>query len=296
MVKLERYKENPILEPIKEHSWESVNVSNAGAVIHEGKVFLLYRAEGEERRKSCNWPVARLGLAISKDGFNIDYRSKNPVLEAKEPYDAIEDPRITKIGDVYYIIYVLTSIYGDRIGLATTKDFVTFNDHGPIMDDISQRTSGLFPKKINGNYLLMHRILPNIWLSKTRDFRKWYDSKIILKTKFGCWDEVKIGIGAPPIETENAWVLFYHGVDSHKVYRLGIAWLDKDDPSKVIKRQDSPILEPEEDYEKNGFTPNTVYTCGAVEKDGKYIVYYGCCDSVLAAATVEKEKVVREIY
>jgi len=86
--------------------------------------------------------------------------------------------------------------------------------------------------------------------------------------------------------TDQAWVVFIHGKDRHAVYRLGIAWLDLDDPSKVIKVQDEPILEPETDYETTGFVPNAIYTCGAAVLADEVFVYYGCADTCLGAATV----------
>jgi len=296
IVKLERYKNNPILMPIKEHSWESRHVSNAGAVIYNNKVCILYRAEGEDNRKSSpSWYVSRMGIAISENGFNIVERRKNPVIDTNEENvpeaDGVEDPRITKIGNTYYIVYAVTSYIGDRIALATTKDFNTYTKHGLLMGDISQRTAGLFPEKINGKYLLIHRILPNIWLSETNDFKQFKNSKIILKTGIAKWCELKIGIGPSPIKTNSAWVLFFHGKDRNKIYRVGIAWLDLKDPSKVIKIQKEPVLEPEKDYEKKGFVSNVVYPCGVVERADKILIYYGCCDSVLSVASVNKKEI-----
>ncbi|MCD6221134.1 glycosidase [bacterium] len=299
-IHLTRYKNNPILRPRRENVWEAQNVSNAGAVIYNDKVYLLYRAEGFERcYGDTGWPFARLGLAISEDGFNISYRSDKPVLDIEEEYEAhgVEDPRISKIGDTYYIVYVARSEYGDRTALATTKDFKTFKKEGLIMGDIQQRTSALFPEKINGEYVLLHRIMPNIWISYSKDLKKWYNSKIIMKTRKGYWDGFKIGIGAPPIKTKYGWLLFWHGVDKNEVYygirkySLGIALLDLNNPSKVLKRQEEPILTVEEEYEKNGYYPNVVYTCGAVEKEGRYLIYYGCADRCLSVAYISTEEV-----
>ena len=103
------------------------------------------------------------------------------------------------------------------------------------------------------------------------------------------WDCAKIGAGAPPIKTEKGWLMFYHGVDEKKVYRLGVALFDLKNPAKLIARQDEPILEPVEDYELNGDVPNVVFVCGAIEKDDSYYVYYGGADKVIAVATVNKE-------
>lgn len=303
-IRLERYEGNPILKPKKDSAWENLNVSNAGVAIHDGAVHLLYRAEGEERRLGPgSWPVTRLGLAISRDGFNIDYRGPDPVLDVirGEPnYEefGIEDPRISKIGDTYYIVYTALSrfgAWGDKLALATTRDFKTFERKGLLMEDIEQRTSGLLPEKINGEYVLFHRIMPNAWISYSKDLKEWHGSRVFMRTHIGAWYEKKMGIGAPPIKTAKGWLLFYHGVDRNNRYGLGIALLDLHDPSKIIKNQEEPILVPEEDYEKEGFISNVVYTCGAVEKDGRYLVYYGCADRVLAVAGVSVEEVNRFI-
>ncbi|MDD2707319.1 MAG: glycosidase [Verrucomicrobiae bacterium] len=295
-IKLERYEGNPIMRANPAHNWESQHVSNAGAAIFNGKVQLLYRAEGDDYRKSCpTWPVARIGLAASSDGFHLDSRNDLPVIdrynEGLPQINAVEDPRITQIGDTYYIVYVVTSLYGDQLALATTKDFIRFEKHGLLMEHVSQRTSGLLPEKINDEYVLFHRIMPNIWVSYSKDLKTWHGSKIVMTRKFNHWTDKKIGIGAPPIKGKNSWILFFHARDRDDVYRLGIAWLDLNDPSKVIKVQDEPILEPEMEYEKKGFVPNVVYTSGAVPLGDKYFVYYGCADQCLAVATVGREEV-----
>ena len=111
-----------------------------------------------------------------------------------------------------------------------------------------------------------------------------------MKPRAGLWDCQKREAGPPPIKTENGWLLFYHGVSSDRVYRLGIALFELDDPSKLIARQEEPILEPEEKWELEGDVPNVVFNCGAVEKDGMYFVYYGGADTVMGVATIDKNQ------
>ena len=132
IVKLKKYEGNPILKP-NHNKWEDRNVYNAAATVYNGKVYLLYRAEGyDELREGLKWecPITRLGLAISENGFDINYRSPQAVFDRdkKDPWReyGCEDPRISKIGDTYYIVFVSMSRFGytgDRLGLATTKDF-----------------------------------------------------------------------------------------------------------------------------------------------------------------------------
>lgn len=299
-IQLERCEKNPILTA-SDKKWENLNVSNAAAIVHDDKVYLLYRAEGEERRKGPeSWPVTRLGLAISENGYDIKWRSPEPIFDkdVNDPWCEFgcEDPRISKIGDTYYIVYVTMSRYGhvgDRLAYATTKDFKTFKKHGLLMKQLEQRTSGFLPGKIDGRFVLFHRPMPNMWLSFSKDLIKWEDMTCVFETKENTWYENKLGIGAPPIETEYGWVLFWHGRNNNAAYGLGIMLLDRNDPRKIIKFQEEPILTCEMDYEKNGFVPNVVYTNGAVRFKDKYFVYYGCSDRCLSVATVDVEKIAR---
>lgn len=298
-IKLKRYEKNPILTASK-NNWENLNVSNAGATVYDGKVYLLYRAEGEERRNGPNsWPVTRLGLAVSEDGYNISCRHPEPIFDKSS--DNIwnkfgcEDPRISKIGDTYYIILTAMTDYGDHGGwlmYSTTKDFKTFTPLQRLMPELEQRTSGLLPGKLNNKYCLFHRPMPNMWMSYSDDLKSWKDMQCIFQIKPGTWYENKLGIGPAPLETPYGWLLFWHGKNNKAEYALGIMLLDKNDPAKIIKFQEEPILSCEMPYEKKGFLDNVVYTNGAVEFNNKFFVYYGCGDRCLSVATID----VSEVY
>ncbi|OGV57625.1 MAG: hypothetical protein A2X49_15975 [Lentisphaerae bacterium GWF2_52_8] len=297
ILKLKRYDANPILKPLPGSPWENLNVSNAGAVVHEGKVYLIYRAEGEEKRVGRSWPVTRLGLAISENGYDISQRFPNPIFD-KDPSDpwcefGCEDPRISKINGQYYIVYVTMSRFGhfgDRLAYATTRDFKTFEKKGLLMKQLEQRTSGFLPAQIDGKFLLFHRPMPNMWVSLSRDLKNWESSHCVFETKEGTWYENKLGIGAPPIMTQHGWLLFWHGKNNKGEYGLGIMLLDKQEPWKILKIQEQPILVCETEYEQKGFVDNVVYTNGAVHFQGKYFVYYGCCDRCLSVATMEESE------
>lgn len=296
--RLTRYGKNPIMTGSGSgNSWDSKGVFNAGAVIHDGKVHLLYRAEGTRPRSSGNrfW-LGTIGHAVSENGFDFVRNSDGPVLDTsgEDPMivgiNGVEDPRITKIGDTYYIVYVISSACWDRLTLASTKDFKTFTKHGLIVKDISQRTGALFPGKINGNYVLMHRPIPNIWISASPNLKTWGNARMILTNEILPWTHCKLGVCGPPIRTGKAWAVIFHGKDLENTYRLGIFWLDLNDPAKVLFVQPEPILEPEMDYEtQKGITGNCVYSCGHVIKDGRLIVYYGAGDSTLCAAAMPVE-------
>jgi predicted GH43/DUF377 family glycosyl hydrolase len=293
-MKLIRYKNNPILTPKKERKWESFAVYNCG-VFYDGKiVHMLYRAVGEDR-------VSRLGYAFSKDGINFN-RYPKPVLE---PYPSlkylkgtkwgcrgIEDPRITFLENKFYVTFIYTSPkwQGARACLATTKDFKKFKKMGEIIPEIDDRNVVLFSEKIKGKYVIYHRILPSIWIAYSDNLKKWYGHKIIMTPRKNEWDCFKIGAAGPPIKTEKGWLLFYHGVDEKGIYRLGVALFDLEDPTKLIARQKEPILEPQTYEELWGQVPNVIFSCGVIEKDEKYWLYYGAADTVICLATVEKNK------
>ena len=296
MIKLTRAKENPILTP-SDLPWENMLVFNPGAIMVEDKVYLIYRAMGKNDIHS------RLGLATSRDGIHFE-RKKDPLYSGGGHPDeslGIEDPRIVKIDDTYYITY--TAVSEDRkakatnwkkpqIALSTTKDFKIFVDYDVIIPNLLGKNSSFFPKKVDGEFWLLYRAgMGKTYFAKSTSLTHWQDARSVFEERPGMWDCVRTGIGPPPIETEKGWLLFYHGVDQTNKYGLGIMFLDLEDPRKILYRSPQPIFEPQADYEKFGFIPNVVFTCGAVEKDNQYFIYYGAADEVIGVATIEKSLV-----
>lgn len=102
---------------------------------------------------------------------------------------------------------------------------------------------------------------------------------------------MKIGAAGPPTKTDAGWLFFYHGFAEDKVYKLGIALLNLNDPTVVLKRQEEPILEPEEEWERHGDVPNVVFSCGQVMVDDTLYVYYGDADEAIGVATVDRQQV-----
>lgn len=306
MIRLVRVKEDPILSP-STLPWEDMLVFNPGATIYKDKIYLLYRAMGTGDE------ISRLGLAVSKDGINFE-RKAEPLYQAKgHKFETlgIEDVRVAKIEDIYYLVYTAVSQEFDeytseywkkevdkipRIALSTTQDFITFTDYDVILPHITGKDATLFPKKINGEYGLLYRVgVDETYFAHSPNMYSWETSYPLLNKRSGMWDSKRAGIGSPPIETEKGWLIFYHGVDEDDVYRLGFLFLDLNNPTKILYRSPYPILEPTQHFEKYGFVPNVVFTCGAVEKDGKYFVYYGAADEVIGLATVEKKDILNVI-
>jgi len=304
LIKLIRAKENPIIVPRKEHSWESKAVFNPAALYLDKKTHIVYRAMSEDN-------TSVLGYATSKDGIHIDYRSPEPIYTPRESFEqklqpqgnsGCEDPRLTKIGNKVYMLY--TAFDGKnlpRVALTWIKvsDFLKqkWNWSSPVVisapdiGNIGNKNACLFPEKIKGKYFIIHRIDNNIdsAFSSTLNFdgKTWIEEYNWIFPRAGMWDSKRIGIAAPPIKTKEGWILFYHGIsEEDNFYRVGALLLDPKDPTKIIARSDEPLLEPEMQYEKEGQVPNVVFPCGAVLIEDKIFVYYGGGDQVVGVATI----------
>lgn len=297
----ERYEGNPVLDPT-DNWWESKAVFNCAVAEADGRIHMLYRAVGDDS-------ISRFGYAWSEDGFRFE-RLSAPAYEspAGDEFERLgcEDPRITVIDGTHYIVYTGASVYPAsngrkptfgvgppwrcRVSIISTEDYRNFTRHGVVLPDFDDKDAVLFPEKIGGKYVMYHRVMPDMWVSYSDDLLHWHDHKVFMRPKPGAWDSEWIGAGAPPIKTSEGWLNIYHGVDRNRVYRLGIFYSDIEDPSKVIARSEVPILDPEESFECIGCVPNVVFTCGVVERNGQYLIYYGGADSSIGVATLDKER------
>lgn len=207
----------------------------------------------------------------------------------------IEDPRITKIDDTYYIMYTAVSPYGPLLALAKTTDFKNF-ERIALISEPENKDGALFPEKINGKYARFDRPvaggIANIWISYSDDLITWGNSRCVMTVRDDHWDSWRIGASSQPIKIEDGWLLIYHGVkaaSSGPIYRLGAAVLAYDDPSKVLCRSAIPILSPREYYERVGDVNNVVFSCGAIlEDDGQELkIYYGASDTSICLGTAK---------
>ena len=309
MIKLERFEGNPIIEPISENPWEAKAVFNAGAVYEDGKFHILYRAMGND-------DTSVFGYASSKDGLHIDERLAEPIYVPREEFEkkanpgnsGCEDPRITKIGDRFYVLYTaFDAKTPTRVAMTSIKvdDFLNkeWNWEKPALispPGIDDKNACILPEKINGKYAIFHRIHPCIWIDFVDSlvFRgdRWIKGSTWFKIRTDLWDSRKIGIAGPPIKSKDGWVLIYHGLSEHDLkYRLGAMLLKLDDPTKAISRLDYPIIEPEEWYENEGLRAGTVFSCGAAVVKGKLFVYYGAADKHICVATTDFDALVEEL-
>ncbi|OFX17454.1 MAG: glycosidase [Armatimonadetes bacterium RBG_16_58_9] len=283
---VERWHKNPIIT-LENVPFPCNTVFNAGAVKFNDVYLLLTRIEDLAGRSV-------LALARSDDGYHFTV-DPAPVMEPskEEPYRSyerrgIEDPRITYLDGVYYIMYTAASRYGARLALAKTSDFEHFERIG-LISQPENKDGCLFPKKIGGRYARLDRPygggVGNIWISYSDDLLYWGNSQIVMTTRGGFWDTDRIGACAPPIETPKGWLEIYHGVKNTSagpLYRMGAVVLDRDDPSKVLCRSAVPILTPREYYERVGDIDNVVFSCGVVlEDDNTLRIYYGAADTCI---------------
>lgn len=294
-----RFYKNPILTR-HDVPYPCNTVFNAAACKHGNEYIIVMRIEGKNGR-------SHLTLARSNDGyhFTVDKTpwvmpSTDPYFEVYERY-GIEDPRITKIDDRYYIAYTAFGPYGPRVAIGYTTDFTNFERVG-FATETDNKDAALFPEKFDDEYIMLNRPSGggirkgSIWIVYSRDLIYWGKSRAILYPEPG-WANVKLGIGTPPVKTDEGWLCLYHGVKltaAGQLYRVGVLLLDLKTPEKVIGYSPYFIFGPEELYEQLGDVPNVVFPCGIiVEDDGSAKVYYGAADTCIALAEVNLADLVK---
>ncbi|HYG37265.1 MAG TPA: glycoside hydrolase family 130 protein [Cytophagales bacterium] len=243
------------------------------------------------RGKDYLTTLSHLRLVCSDDGINFY------IPEGYEPIFGqgilesfgIEDCRVTQIEDTFYLTYTEVSPYGVGVGMICTKDWKTFDRKGMIIPP-HNKDCALFDQKIGGKYFALHRpsspVLGGnyIWIAESPDLLHWGNHKCIATSRKNMWDSARVGAGASPIFTEEGWLEIYHGADEKHRYCLGALLLDLKDPSKVLARSHSPIMEPTAEYERTGFFGNVVFTNGHIVEGDTIKMYYGASDEVICAA------------
>lgn len=241
--------------------------------------------------------LSHLRLARSTDGTNFEIEDTPAIIPAND-YETfgLEDPRITLIDDTYYISYVAVSPLGVTTCLISTKDFNSFQRHGVIFCP-DNKDVVLFPEKINDKFYALHRpVSPlfkkhQIWLAESPNLTCWGNHHASVEPRPDHWDEAKIGASAVPFKIKQGWLEIYHGTNRNSRYCLGAVLLDAHQPWKVIARSENPILQPEADYEIEGFFGNVVFSCGLLYEDEKLKIYYGVADTAVCFAELPLQDV-----
>ncbi len=291
-----RHSDNPIIgrNPLPDVS----RIFNS-AVMPFGDGFVgVFRGEQRDGIPHVYFGRSKDALHWEFDPEKIDFRDATG--ESFQPLYAY-DPRLVRVEDTYYIIWC-QDMYGAAIGMAETKDFTSFTRlENPFLP--YNRNAVLFPRKINGNFVMLSRPCDNghtafgdIFVSESPDMVYWGRHRHVMGRGERWWENLKIGGGAAPIETDKGWLMFYHGVVNTcngYVYSVGAAILDIDEPSRVLHRCGNYILTPEEWYEERGFVPNVCFPCATIHdsETGRIALYYGCADSYVGVAYTTAQEI-----
>ena len=285
-----RYDKNPVIG--KNVIQSGGRIFNSAIIPYQGEFIGVFRADHKN-----GYPQLHLGR--SKDAIeweieeehikfhNVEGSSAKPILYGY-------DPRLLEIDGTYYITWC-NFFNGPTVGIAKTKDFKTFTQLENAFLPFN-RNGVLFPRKINGNFVMLNRPSDNghtpfgdIYLSESPDLTYWGKHRLVMKTSHYWWKNTKLGAGPVPIETTEGWLLIYHGVCttcSGYIYSIGAAILDINNPSKILHNCENYILTPEEPYETTGYVPNVCFPCATLQdaNTGRIAVFYGAADTYSALA------------
>ncbi len=288
--------------------------------------------------------ISSIGYCQLK-GNKVVKRLTYPILFPEHDYEkmGVEDPRITLQGQTFYLFYTAFDGQNARIAYATSNDLVNFVKKGLLSPNITYEEASeilrqenireeyfiwkryletkfkglnllwdkdalLFPKKINNQFALIHRIRPDIQIIYFQNFKDLTDDYwkaylkqlkkyILLEPKFQ-FENRYIGGGCPPIETEDGWLFIYHGVEDTplgKIYHASAALLDLKNPLKVLGRLKEPLFSPKASWEKRGVTNNVVFPTGALVRDKRLYIYYGAADKLIAAKSVDLTELLTQL-
>ena len=285
---------NPILTAA-DLPYPANSVFNPGAARVGDETILLARVE--DLRGMSQLHVARSADGVSGWRFDPEPLLRPDVEHHPEEIWGCEDPRLTWMPErgEWAIAYTAYSRRGPLVSLATTRDFRTVTRLGPVMPP-DDKDAALFPRRFDGRWAMVHRPSPlrggaHMWISYSPDLHHWGDHSLLLEARDGAWwDAGKIGLGPPPLETADGWLVLYHGVRTTSdgpIYRVGLALLDLADPRILLHRTDEWVFGPVTPYEVIGDVGRVVFPCGWIldQTTDSLHVYYGAADAVIALAT-----------
>lgn len=296
-----RYDKNPVID--RNVIQSGGRIFNSAVIPYQNEFIGVFRADHRN-----GYPQLHLGRSRDAINWNIEnehIKFHNEDGSPAKPNLYAYDPRLLEIEGTYYITWC-NYFNGPTVGIAKTKDFKTFiqleNAFLPF-----NRNGVLFPRKINGNFVLLNRPSDNghtpfgdIYLSESPDLTYWGKHRLVMKTSHYWWKNTKLGAGPVPIETTEGWLLIYHGVCtscSGYIYSIGAALLDIDNPSKVLHDCENYILTPEESYETTGYVPNICFPCATLQdaETGRIAVFYGAADTYSALAFTQVDELITYI-
>lgn len=305
--------------------WEAFATFNPAAVVRDGKVYVLYRAEDATGASIIGGHTSRIGLAESTDGVHFT-RHPAPVLfsdrdaqQGNEWPGGVEDPRIVEDESGRYILtYTQWNRQVPRLAVATSRDLVKWEKHGPAFaaaaggkylgvetksGAILSRVVGdrIVATKVNGKYWMYYNV-PDVLIATSDDLVHWTPMEDangralkVLAPRPGYFDSWLVEAGPPPLLTARGIVMLYNAGNSQaygessipeRMYTGGQALFDARNPIKLLARTDTPFIRPTEPYEKSGqYVEGTTFVEGLVPFKGKWFLYYGTADSRVGVAT-----------
>lgn len=297
---IERFEENPLIVPDPKVPWMTENVFNPG-VIKDGEIFyMLARGCNNIVRRQLTQAYSDLGFITSCDGINWDPPKLYPSLSHLDYNLAtergIEDPRIVKWNNIFYIFATASYKHYGRIGIWKTADF-SFYDFLGHPFDWEDKDACIIPEFINDKIFLIHRMNPNIWMSSSNNMEltgPWGDSKVLLHVNDVTLDggkPIKIGLDGPPMELEGSWFVMFHAKFEPFEYRNSFMILDGSDPRKVKYVHSESILKPELYCEKFGAVPYVCFSNAIVDLGDMWYVYWGAADTSICGGSLRKQDV-----
>src|SRR5713101_6439374 len=287
-----RASKEPILSP-QGTTWESAGTFNPAVVLQHDKIIMLYRAQDAAG-------TSRLGYAESADGIHFTRRPE-PVLSPETDYEkdgGVEDPRLQKVDDTFYLTYTGYNKKDAQLCLATSHDLLHWERKGVILPAYKgnwnkgwTKSGAIVPQKIDGKYWMYWLgtaadKTDQMGLSYSTDLIHWTEATAtpVLPRRPEKFDSRVVEPGPPPILTPGGIVLIYNGADDKLVYRTGVAVFDRKDPRKLLSRSDEPIFAPEKEWERVGQVPNVIFVEGMVQQGKRWLFYYGGADKHIGVA------------
>lgn len=304
--------------------WEANATFNPAAVVRDGRVYLLYRAEDETGEATIGGHTSRIGLAESSDGLHFTRRA-TPVLypdtdaqRGNEWPGGVEDPRIVEREDGTYVLtYTQWNRDVPRLAVATSRDLITWRKHGPAFAHAaggkylrSESKSGAILARVVGDHVIATKVngkywmywgVPDIRIATSDDLLDWTpvedasgNAVKVLSPRPGYFDSWLVEGGPPALLTRDGIVVLYNAGNSGtigdprlpaEVYTGGQALFDPQNPLKLLARSAEPFIQPTELYERTGqYARGTTFVEGLVPFRGRWFVYYGTADSRVGAA------------
>jgi predicted GH43/DUF377 family glycosyl hydrolase len=290
--KWQRRSKQPILSP-QGDGFESAGIFNPAVIKQGARFVMLYRAQDKNG-------TSRLGYATSADGTHFS-RRRRPVLTPQADYEkkgGVEDPRLVKIGDTYYLTYTGYNKHDAQLCLATSRDLIHWQRRGILLPAYKGRwnvgwtkSGAIISEKIKNKYWMYYLgtaadKTDQMGIAWSTDLVHWTDAlnTPVLPRRAGRFDSRVVEPGPPPTLTEDGIFLVYNGADDRLVYRTGWALFDKTDPTRVLARSEDPIFIPEQPWEKAGQVPNVIFVEGMVREGNRWLFYYGGADKYIGVA------------